>query len=173
MIRALREEEAPAFVELRRASLLDAPLAFSASPDDDFVGTATAVREQLRRRPDWVILGAFRPDLVGAVGLMRNRRAKSMHRAYLWGMYVVPEQRRCGIATALLRAALDHARALPGVAWVHLGVSSTAPEALRLYERAGFQAWGREPDAVRHGGRSADHVHLALRLDASEGGNPS
>jgi hypothetical protein len=54
---------------------------------------------------------------------------------------------------------------MPGVAWVHLTVSSAAPEARQLYERAGFEAWGVEPDALRHGDDTVSDAHMALRLD--------
>jgi hypothetical protein len=47
---------------------------------------------------------------------------------------------------------------------VHLGVSSAAPIALRLYERAGFRVWGSEPDALRYGSETLVEHHLALRL---------
>jgi len=112
-----------------------------------------------------VIFGAFQPELVGTVGVARDRHLKAGHRMNIWGMYVVPEQRRKGIAVTLLDTAVRHARALPGVSWLQLGVSSAAPEARRLYERAGFQIWGSEEDALRHEGRAVVEYHMALRLD--------
>jgi RimJ/RimL family protein N-acetyltransferase len=165
MIRQLDDDDAEAYVELRRQALLDAPGAFTASPEDDLVATVGAVREQLRRSPDSVLIGAFRERLVGTVGLYRDRHLKSAHKAHLWGMYVVPGMRGQGIASQLLAAALKHARRLPGVEWVHLSVSSAALVALRLYERAGFRVWGSEPDALRLGGETLVEHHMALRLD--------
>jgi RimJ/RimL family protein N-acetyltransferase len=165
MIRQLDDEDAEAYVELRRQALLDAPGAFTASPEDDLVATVGAVRDQLRRSPDSVLIGAFRERLVGTVGLYRDRHLKSAHKTHLWGMYVVPSMRGQGIASRLLASALEHARTLPGVSWVHLSVSSAAPAAQRLYERAGFEVWGREPDALRVGGEALVEHHMALRLD--------
>ena len=63
---------------------------------------------------------------------------------------------------------LRHAAALPGVSWVHLGVSAAAPEALSLYEAAGFEAWGTEPEALRHEGHAVSEHHMALRLGNGE-----
>jgi RimJ/RimL family protein N-acetyltransferase len=63
-----------------------------------------------------------------------------------------------------VHAALDHARTLPGTSWVHLAVSEAAPEARRLYERAGFTVWGTEPDALRHDGRTVVEHHMAFRI---------
>lgn len=167
-IRRLGEHDAEAYAALRRAALLESPLAFGASPADDFVSTPGAVREQLGGGPDWVLLGAFSPpppaELVGAVGVVRDRHLKGRHKVHLWGMYVVPAHRGKGVAAALLQAALGHARSLPGVTWVHLGVSEAAPAARRLYERAGFEVWGTEPEALRHGGRVVGEHHMALRV---------
>ena len=164
MIRVLREEDVQAYAKLRREALLDSPLAFASSPADDLSSDPEAVREQIRRAPEFVIIGAFANDLIGAVGVYRDRHLKASHKAHLWGMYVAPSHRRRGVATELLDAAVRHARALPGVSWVHLSVTSAAAGAQRLYERAGFSVWGAEPDALSHGGQSVVEYHMALRL---------
>ena len=152
MIRHLREEDTEAYLELRRRSLTESPLCFSASPEDDFVRSVNGV------------IGAFDPDLVGAVGILRDRHLKAAHKAHVWGMYVMPSHRRRGIATQLLDAAIVHARTLSGVEWIVLSVTDAAPAARRLYERAGFTVWGREEDALRHEGRSVADYRMALKL---------
>ena len=164
MIRLLTESDLPAYIALRRRSLVDAPLAFTAAPEDDFAADADTLRGYLQRGPDWVIFGAFDRELAGFVGLFRERHVKTAHRVHVWGMYVAPEYRRHGFGSALLRAAIDHARALPGVDWVHLSVSDGAPAARPMYEKLGFRLWGVEPDALRHDGRSVAENHMALRL---------
>jgi len=165
-VKILRPQDADAYSEMRRESLLDSPLAFASSPDDDIVSSADAVREQLRRAPESVIFGAFQTGLVGSVGLYREAHVKTSHKAHLWGMYVVPAHRRQGVASRLLDAALGHAASLPGVSWVEPSVSSATPEAQRLYERAGFRVWGTEPDALRHDGRTVVLHHMARRLES-------
>ena len=165
MIRTLEDTDCEAFVALRRKALLDSPLAFAASPSDDRAASVESVREQLRGSSDQVIIGAFRPALIGVVGLYRERHIKASHKMHIWGMYVAPQHRCQGIASQLLKAAVDHARRLSDVSWVHLSVSSAAPVAKRLYERAGFEAWGKEPAALRHDGQTVDEHHMALRLE--------
>jgi len=165
MIRKLQNDDAQAYVELRREALLESPLAFASSPDDDIFSTPEAVREQLRRVPETVIIGAFRPRLVGAVGLYRDRLLKSSHKAHLWGMYVTPNHRRQGVASELLDAVLRHAATLPGVSWVHLKVSSAAPGAQRLYGRAGFRVWGAEPAGACYEGQMVTDYHMAVCLE--------
>lgn len=165
MIRILRKEDAEAYAELRREALIDSPLAFTSSPADDFASSPETLREQLRRAPDSVILGAFDEGLVGAVGVYRDRHVKASHRVHVWGMYVAPSHRGKGIAAELMQGVIQHARSLPGVSWVLLSVSSAAPGARRMYERLGFQLWGTEPDALRYEGQSVVENHMALRLD--------
>lgn len=167
MIRLLHHDDAETYAQLRREALLDSPLAFASSPDDDLASTAESVRAQLAKAPESVILGAFRPRLVGSVGLYRDRHQKCRHKAHLWGMYVSPAHRRRGIASELLETALRHAGSMPGVRWVHLSVSSTAREALRLYESVGFSCWGTEPEALRHEDRIVSEHHMAICLETT------
>lgn len=152
-IRPLSEEDAAQFALVRRESLLASPLSFGASPATD-----------VARVTDGVI-GAFEEEqLIGIVGLFRGRHESARHKVQLWGMYVQPAYRGRGIGAELLDAAIRQARALPGVSWVLLAVTSAAPAARRIYERAGFEVWGVEPDALRHEGESVDEYHMALRL---------
>jgi RimJ/RimL family protein N-acetyltransferase len=165
MIRQLGPEDAEEYVALRREALLDSPLSFARSPDDDPVLSIDVCRERLRQAPDSVAIGAFGSGLVGVVGLHRDERIKYAHKAHLCGMYVAPGRRRQGLGALLVGAAIAHARTLLGVSWVHLSVTSEAATARRLYERAGFRAWGTEPDALRHSGESVTSHHMALALE--------
>jgi RimJ/RimL family protein N-acetyltransferase len=164
VIRLLTEEDANAYAELRRDALRQAPLAFASSPGDDLASDPAALREQFRQAPESVIFGAFHRQLVGSIGIYRDRHLKASHKTHIWGMYVTPSSRRMGVASRLLEAALRHAESLSGVSWVHLSVSSAAPEARKLYESLGFRPWGTEPDALRHAGQTVSEFHMALRL---------
>jgi ribosomal protein S18 acetylase RimI-like enzyme len=98
------------------------------------------------------------------VGLHCGSARKAAHKANLWGLYVAPAWRGQGVGLQLLRAVLAHARTLPGVSAVRLGVSESALSARRLYERCGFVPWGVEPDAIRYQGRSLAECHMQLQL---------
>jgi len=165
MIRQLQVDDAAAYAELRRKMLVDSPLAFASSPTDDMFASVEATRDRLRWAPESVIFGAFAPDLVGAVGLYRDRHVKSSHKAHLWGMFVVPGHRRRGIAVDLMNETIQYARSLNEVSWIQLSVSSAAPAARALYERFGFRLWGTEPDALQLDGQSVVEYHMALRLE--------
>jgi RimJ/RimL family protein N-acetyltransferase len=51
---------------------------------------------------------------------------------------------------------------------VHLTVSSAAPAAQRLHERAGFHVWGSEIDAMRHAGQTIVDYHMVLQVSGAE-----
>ena len=53
-------------------------------------------------------------------------------------MYVTPEARGSGAATAVLRGLEDYARN-QGITTVHLTTGTEQPDALRLYEREGYR----------------------------------
>ena len=164
MIRPLTPSDVDAFLALRRAALEGAPYAFLSSAADDRFRTPEAAASLLRGETGSVTFGAFRPEIVGMAGLFREPRSKTRHKIHVWGMYVDPAHRGQGLGGALLEAAVAHARTLDGVSAVHLGVLSEAHAARRVYERAGFEVWGVERDAVRHEGKGLDEFHMVLPL---------
>ena len=173
MIRHLGPDDASTFFEFRRRSLIDAPLALTASPEDDIVSSVESARELLGRVPGSVVFGAFDEQLVGMLGFHVDRQLKRSHLGHLWGMYVAPSHRARGHAAELVAAAVAHARSLGSVEWLQLSVSSTAPAAQRLYERAGFRVWGTEPAALRFRGETTVEHHMALQLAKSAASIPT
>jgi len=108
--------------------------------------------------------GAFDEGrVVGHAMLHGGRLAAEMHRATL-GMGVDRDFRRRGIATQLLRAAIDWARDDPRLAWVDLGVFSDNDPARTLYEKLGFRQVGVMRDRFRVDGRSIDDIRMTLKV---------
>ena len=163
-VRILNQDDAGDLFRLRRSALLDSPLAFLASPEDDAASSETVVRELLKPRRESVVFGAYATGLVGMLGLQRRNQKKAAHKVNLWGMFVLSAYREQGVAGQLLDAAIRYARTLDGVTAVHLSVSESATAARRLYENAGFETWGVEPDAIRFEGRSESERHMRLSL---------
>ena len=164
-IRILAAADAGELFRLRRAALLDLPFAFLASPEDDLASSQDAAAQLLKQAPGSVVFGAFTERLVGMLGLYRAGPAKAAHKGNIWGMFVLPQWRRQGLAKRLLEAVITHARTIEGIVSVRLSVSESAFAARRLYEGAGFKCWGVEPDAIRLQGRSECDYHLALSID--------
>ncbi|MEW1914521.1 N-acetyltransferase [Kitasatospora sp. NPDC085895] len=64
----------------------------------------------------------------------------------LWQLGVHPALQSCGIGTLLIRSA-EQRIAVRGLTCAQLGVEGDNPRARALYERLGYQAFGREPDS--------------------------
>lgn len=113
------------------------------------------------------LFAAFAADGAPAatLGVVRHDGRKERHRAFIWGVYTAPEVRGRGLASRLLASAIAHCRALPGLRQIHLTVASHNGTAIRLYERAGFVRYGREPRALLLPDRAVDEDLMVLFLD--------
>jgi GNAT superfamily N-acetyltransferase len=164
-IKQLDRDDAEDWATLRHAALLERPLAFGASIPDDSSSFVEFILARLDATADSVVFGAFVDrTMVGIVGIRRDTGEKERHKSFIWGMYVKATHRGNGVGDSLLAAAIQHARAEPGVEQIHLSVSDVAPDARKLYEKHGFRAWGREPHALCWEGRYADETHMLLEL---------
>jgi RimJ/RimL family protein N-acetyltransferase len=161
IIRAGREEDAPAYRELRLEALRDHPEAFSSDYDTYLAKPPGYWTKRLQfHRPDnsvMLFFAAHDEGLAGMCGVAHNRDRKTRHSAYLVSMYVRPPWRGRGLAGRLITACLDWARA-QGITVVKLGVAATNIPAIRCYVRCGFQVYGLEPQAVYHDGIHYDEL---------------
>lgn len=109
--------------------------------------------------------GAFDSDaLVGTVAVEFSAKPKTRHKALIVGMFVHASARRSGAGRALLQAALDAARARPGLRVVTLTVTEGNAAALALYQAVGFSAFGVEPMAIATPDGFKGKVHMVLQL---------
>ena len=170
-VRALAPDDAESYVELRAQALLQDPLSFTAGPGDDVASSVDFVRRALAD-PDQATFGAFvdrgapeaGSELVGIVGINRERHRKRAHRAVIWGLYVTPAHRGHRVGRVLMEAAIAFARSLDGVEYVDLGVGDWNRAAMRLYQDLGFTIWGTEADSLRVGDTVVAEHHMVLRL---------
>ena len=164
-LRALNGADVEAYRALRRRGLAEHPEAFTSSPADE------ARADELARRlggdasrPHDVVFGAFAGGaLVGLCGMDVDMREKVRHKGHVFGMYVPAERAGRGIGGALIDRVIAHARA-HGLAQLTLTCTADNLPARRVYERAGFAMVGREPQAIRVGGRAHDKILMVLFL---------
>ncbi|MFC5460818.1 GNAT family N-acetyltransferase [Massilia niabensis] len=163
MVRPLAGSEWPLYRALRLRALADAPAAFG----------STLAREQDLKDEDWAWrLGlaatsgrdhALVAEVDGAaVGLAWAKfDANDPQVVNLFQMWVAPEGRGQGVAAALLAEAVAWARSRKART-MQLGVMEGNEGARRLYERAGFRAFGTA-EPVRPGdARLEQAMRLAL-----------
>jgi ribosomal protein S18 acetylase RimI-like enzyme len=160
---AVTDADITAYVHLRREMLEHEPFAFGSSPEDDRLN-ADFLRTSLRSA-DSALIGCFKGGhLIAVAGLVREPKLKARHLATIYGVYTTPAARGLGAARDAVTHAIAIARTWPGVDWIQLSVSETAPIAQRLYESLGFIAWGTEPDATRVNGVGRAEIHMRMKL---------
>ena len=168
-IRALTAADAATYHALRLRMLKEHADAFTSSYEEDAQKPVSWVEKRIgstRDSPYDFVLGAFTAagELVGTVGLAVEPRVKQRHKARVFGMYVASEASANGLGRALLTECLDRARAIPGLEQVNLTVTSTNERAVRLYEAAGFLAFGVEQRAIKVGDTYYPKMHMVMYL---------
>lgn len=166
-IRPLVAADAVAYKALRDEALRTAPEAFTS---DYASSVGRDASEYVARfgalESGQFFLGAFGASgqLLGCVGCEREQRAQQRHCAVVVGMMVSPAAQRQGIGRQLVKACVQAASQVPGLTQLVLTVTASNPHVVRLYEQAGFRAWGLLPNAVMVDGVGFDKLHMVLVL---------
>jgi len=169
-IAALTQVDVPQYRELMLEAYVQAADAFTSTADEraaeplswwaNRIASASGLSQSF---------GAFQAEqLVGTVALEYSAKPKTQHAALVIGMYVRPAARRLGAGAMLVGAAIEAARARPGLRMLRLTVTQGNQAAIRLYESAGFAAWGVEPEAILTPSGYKAKVHMALRLSGPD-----
>jgi len=167
-IRRITKDDADAIFALRLEALQTNPEAFG-STYEETVENWTA-ESYASRIPDVdsdnvIFCAELEGKLVGMMGFLRSTRTKTRHAADIWGVYVSPTVRGQKIGKKLLDATLDHANHCDDLTIVNLTVITDNQAAIKLYESAGFIAWGTQPDALRAGDTSYDELWMCYRIE--------
>jgi ribosomal protein S18 acetylase RimI-like enzyme len=161
-IRRLLPEDAAAFQTIRLHGLLECPSAFSSSHPEEVETPLATIAGRLEPKPDGAVFGCFvNADLVGVIGVQREVRVKLAHKAFIWGMYVIPSYRRRGVGRNLVSRAMEYAAKELNVLSVNLGVNTENGPALALYEAMGFKTYGTEIGFLRVDGVLHDEYLMA------------
>ena len=164
-VRRLIPADAAAYQAIRLAGLREAPTAFAARYEEEQALPLSTYEKRLAAMPDRGSFGAFEgPRLVGIVTLGRETKSKLLHKAHIWGMYVVPEARSRGEGKRLLLEAIELARSIPEIGQVNVSVNAANVAAMRLYDSVGFRTFGRETASLRIDGEPHDELHMCLAL---------
>jgi ribosomal protein S18 acetylase RimI-like enzyme len=166
-VRPLKPADAALFRKLRLFGLQESSTAFGSSYKQ---AEKIPLKEHAKRlnlaRSEGVVVGAFEKNqLVGVGGLLRHDGIKERHKAFIWGLYVLPKFRKRGIGRAILNRLVATAISIKGLIIVKLAVESSNNPAKKLYESFGFRVIGREPKALRVDGVFFDEDFMILELE--------
>jgi RimJ/RimL family protein N-acetyltransferase len=159
-IRPLEIEDFPAFLEIQKEALLQAPEVFG-SDHDWFEGLSVLSKEQRYEKymnyPYQYLLGAVDPNgqIIGMIGYSGQEQLKLRHKGRLWGLFVREEHRGRGIASKLIASLIDTARDILEVEQIQLTVSTRNEASYALYLRLGFTVYGTESRAMK-----VDHSYV-------------
>jgi ribosomal protein S18 acetylase RimI-like enzyme len=164
IVRLLTAADRVAFRGLRARALAEDPASFGRTAEEEAGVERLRMEASLETpEPATFLLGAERDGvLLGICGTYQGQTAKTRHTAEIVSVYVAPEARGAGVGAALVTEALARlARA--GIAVAKLSVAEESGAARRLYERLGFETYGREPAGYRWRGR--DWTLLLMRRE--------
>ena len=166
-IRPLVATDAVAYKALRDEALRTAPDAFTSDYESSVGRDASEYVARFGAlESGQFFLGAFDAagQLLGCLGCEREQRTKQRHCAVVVGMMVSPGAQRRGIGRRLVDACVRAAGRVPGLTQLVLTVTASNPHVVRLYEQAGFRAWGLLPNAIVVEGVGFDKLHMVRVL---------
>ena len=168
-IRRLGPEDISLYRSLRMFALQESPRSFGETPAEESSIALPVLQQRFSQDPHSAcVMGAFRVGQAGSLGgiaaYWRCPGAKQRHRAWIWGVFVLPELRRLGLGDRLLRVVIDHSRTVPGLEVLRLSVGAHNTAAQALYLRHGFRRIGTEPKSFLVNGQFVDEESMALDL---------
>lgn len=159
-IRRLAPGDVQDYRHIRLSALSTTPEAFGSTYEAEVTQADARYASRLATS---IVFGAYVEDrIVGMLGCKPHDGAREIHKAFLWGFFVEPDQRGSGLASALLDAALNAAHSI--AEQVLLTVVADNRPAIRLYERFGFRPYGTEPRSLKTSGVYADETLMVLFL---------
>jgi ribosomal protein S18 acetylase RimI-like enzyme len=163
-IRPLGSADLAEYRRLRLAALRAHPEAFGSSWEEESAfDDATFLRRITSAPPSLVAGGFLGTDLVGMASLVVLPRVKQRHKGLIYGVYVEPNVRRCGLARGLMDRIVLEARQAE-LLLLQLAVTARNTAARRLYAEMGFTTYGVESRALKLGGMFIDEELMVLDL---------
>jgi RimJ/RimL family protein N-acetyltransferase len=164
-LRVLTPSDVDAYRDLRLRALREWPPAFGTPVEEEEQLSLKEFSERLVETENRCLIGAFEEEvLVGSVRLSRYESGNEFHRAYVAGLYVIPERRNLGYGRALFTQAVARARLDGRLRRLNLTVVSEQKSAIALYASLGFVSYGIEKEVFQARGLFFDEILMTLDL---------
>ena len=164
-IRRLGPSDALAYRELRLEALRLHPYAYGSTLKVESTEPLDFFEQRLKNSE--VLLGSIGNAPMGIARLTVPSFLTERHKGMLTGMYVRAAAEGKGLGSALVEAIVERARGR--VILIELSVVTTNERARRLYERHGFDIYGVDPCALKHGDRYFDEYQMTRFLERPSG----
>ena len=168
-IRELTKNDASEYRTLRLRALKEYPTVFSSSYEVERDWSLDRFADRLSEASgsrDSFMLGCFAGDkLVGSLGFFRYEGTKLLHIGRIVAVHIAAEQQGNGYGRAMVAAALERARRIPGLSIIQLTATTTNEHAKSLYASFGFEICGTTPRAMLVEGEYIDEHLMVLKLD--------
>lgn len=156
-IKRLTKEDWTAWKELRLEALRISPTGFGQTLEEALKRSDADFENDVDKGT--IFAAVINDKLAGCIGFYSLTGVKTKHQGNIWGVYTRPEHRGKGIADAMIKVVIDHAktRALQ----IHLSCDAGNHGAIALYQKNGFKIYGTEPRALKVGDEFID-LHLMV-----------
>ncbi len=150
-IRKITTKDSDQYFQLRMRSEKEYPEFVGFNAEREIESGAKGIEELLQQYSieGTYILGAFDgPILVGVLVASRRLSQKYRHKAFLWGMYVLPEYRGDGAAQLLMEAIIHWANTHKEIIALSLQVTLSNYRGQAFYKKYGFSIFGTEQNSL-------------------------
>jgi len=167
-IRQIAARDAEAYFALRRQAEQEYPQFVGLSAERELAAGSAGIADILTRYAveGTLVLGGFENEaLVGVVALtQRLNSPKYLHKAFLWGMYIVPERRDGSVARPLMETAISWAAGRAELLAITLQVTVSNVRARKFYDGFGFRCFGTERKSIFAAGEFHDAHYMELEI---------
>lgn len=161
-------DEAADYLAMRRFALIDSPLAFSNTPDQEAQITAEDVQKRWAEGLDFTMAAFVDGQLAAISNFEREKAPRFAHKGMVWSFFVHPAHRRTGIGRDLMLTTMREAFSDPELRQINLGVNAINPAAQALYESCGFRAFAYERNYMRVDGAFYDEFWMVCFRESYE-----
>ena len=165
-IKKLSPSDAVAFLDIRLIALRESPDSFIIDISEEEKETAQSILPRIydENQPSEIfVIGAFEQgQLIGTSAFERETRYKLRHKGTLWGVFILPNYRKRGIARILVQKTIDTAKEIFELNQINIEVSGEFQR--KFYESLGFVLWGVEKNGTKTDENYLTWTHMVLNL---------